>query len=199
MKYNFIEIGTSDFDTLVQSSNEDTIGISIEPIPLYINSLPNKLNVIKINAAIGEEDGTALVYYIHPDDILKLNLPHWVKGCNSINSPHPTVLNMLGDKYQDVATIEEIKVISFKTLFETYNISEVDHIKMDTEGNDSKFLKSLYDYLIKHPDIKIHSILFESNSLCSPEDVQETIRIYESLGFKTEYSDHDTLLKYYGK
>lgn len=199
MKYNFIEIGTSDFDTLIQEADDSVKGISIEPIPLYINSLPDKPNVVKINAAIGEEDGTALVYYIHPDNVLKLGLPHWVKGCNSINSPHPTVLNMLGDKYQDAATIEEIKVISFKTLFEEYNVSEVDYLKIDTEGNDSRFLKSLYDYLIENPNIKIHSILFESNSLCSPEDVKETIRLYENLGFGVEYSNHDTLLKYHGK
>ena len=35
--YDFIEIGTSDFDTLIETSNDNTVGISIEPIKYYIN------------------------------------------------------------------------------------------------------------------------------------------------------------------
>ena len=45
--YDFIEIGTSDFDTLIETSNDDTVGISIEPINYYINRLPNKKNIVK--------------------------------------------------------------------------------------------------------------------------------------------------------
>ena len=35
MKYDFIEIGTSDFDTLLESSQGE-IGISIEPLNTFI-------------------------------------------------------------------------------------------------------------------------------------------------------------------
>ena len=37
--YDFIEIGTSDFDTLIETSNNDTVGISIEPIKYYLDNL----------------------------------------------------------------------------------------------------------------------------------------------------------------
>ena len=31
MDYDFVEIGTSDFETLIQESDENSIGISIDP------------------------------------------------------------------------------------------------------------------------------------------------------------------------
>jgi len=34
MKYDFVEIGTSDFDTLIEQATDTTRGISIEPVRL---------------------------------------------------------------------------------------------------------------------------------------------------------------------
>jgi hypothetical protein len=47
-----IEIGTSDFDTLIESASANTVGFSIEPIKYYLDNLPDKPNVTKINKAI---------------------------------------------------------------------------------------------------------------------------------------------------
>lgn len=33
---DFIEIGTSDFETEIQNANDNTIGFSIEPLPFYL-------------------------------------------------------------------------------------------------------------------------------------------------------------------
>ena len=38
MRYDFIEIGTSDFDTLLQESQSE-IGLSIEPLKIYLDNL----------------------------------------------------------------------------------------------------------------------------------------------------------------
>ena len=35
--YDFIEIGTSDFDTLIESSDDNVVGLSIEPIKYYLD------------------------------------------------------------------------------------------------------------------------------------------------------------------
>ena len=43
MIYDFVEIGTSDFNTLLQSS-KDQRGLSIEPLKIYLDKLPNKKN-----------------------------------------------------------------------------------------------------------------------------------------------------------
>ena len=48
MKYDFIEIGTSDFDTLIEST-QGKIGITIEPLLFYLENLPKNPSVIKVN------------------------------------------------------------------------------------------------------------------------------------------------------
>jgi len=42
MFLDFIEIGTSDFNTLIQAAGPNTRGLSIDPISLYIDRLPNR-------------------------------------------------------------------------------------------------------------------------------------------------------------
>jgi hypothetical protein len=72
--YDFVEIGTSDFDTLIQICDENTVGISVEPIKYYLDRLPNKSNVIKLQSALSTNDGECDVYYISDDDIQKHSL-----------------------------------------------------------------------------------------------------------------------------
>ena len=68
--YDFIEIGTSDFDTLIESSDDNMVGLSIEPIKYYLDRLPNKKNVKKIQLAVSDVDGDIDIYYI-PDEKIK--------------------------------------------------------------------------------------------------------------------------------
>ena len=42
---DFVEIGTCNFETLIQECASDAKGISIEPISDYLNQLPDKENV----------------------------------------------------------------------------------------------------------------------------------------------------------
>ena len=45
MNYNFIEIGTADFDTVIEHATDNIVGLTIEPIKYYIDKLPLKKNV----------------------------------------------------------------------------------------------------------------------------------------------------------
>ena len=47
VNYNFIEIGTSNFDTLIEKADDTTMGISVDAVKYYINQLPEKTNVKK--------------------------------------------------------------------------------------------------------------------------------------------------------
>ena len=42
MFLDFIEIGTSDFNTLIQAAGPAAHGLSIDPISLYLDRLPNR-------------------------------------------------------------------------------------------------------------------------------------------------------------
>ena len=142
MHYNFIEIGTSNFDTLIEKAGKETVGISIEPIINYINELPNKKNVKKLNVAISFDDSDSYtnVYYIPKKLIKKHKLPKWTYGCNSINDYHNMhkVRNL-----QHLVTIEKIKQIPIKQVFIDHSVTSLDLLKIDTEGGDCKILQNL--------------------------------------------------------
>ena len=145
--YDFIEIGTSDFDTLIETATDETLGISIEPIGYYINRLPDKANVIKVQAALSTEDGEVDVYYIDDWKIEENNLPWWVRGSNSINNPHPFSIKELGEElYNSLVTIEKVPTISWKTLIDTYGVESIGYLKIDTEGHDHVILRDFLDY-----------------------------------------------------
>jgi len=89
MDLDFLEIGTSTYDTLIEKATDSMVGISVEPVKCNLDLLPNKPNVIKVNAAITSNRTTDKVdvFYISPDDIpeeLK-----WLRGCNRLYEPHP--------------------------------------------------------------------------------------------------------------
>jgi autotransporter strand-loop-strand O-heptosyltransferase len=149
--YDFIEIGTSDFDTLIETANDDTVGISIEPIKYYIDKLQNKKNTFKVRAALSTTDGEVDVYYIEDSKIEENNLPWWVRGSNSINNPHPFAIKELGEElYNSLVTIEKVPTISWKTLINTYGVGSIGYLKIDTEGHDHIILRDFLDYCKEH-------------------------------------------------
>jgi hypothetical protein len=91
----FVEIGTSNFDTLLQSCDDSDEGISIDPVSYYLEQLPTKPNVEKINVAVSDHVGECSVFFIPEKSIEEHNLPLWFKGCNSIGNFHP-----LHEKYK---------------------------------------------------------------------------------------------------
>jgi FkbM family methyltransferase len=189
MKLDYIEIGTSDFETILQSS--DGHGISIDPLLIYLENLPKKENNIKLNVAISDKIGRSVVFYVHPDDILKYNLPNWVRGCNSIMSPHPSVIKTLQEfNLSHLYRMEEIEVINWDKLIRDYNIVSVDLLKIDTEGHDTTIIN---DILKSKTNILPKKIIFETNSLSSLEKVKSTIQSLQNRGYEVvNITEEDT-------
>lgn len=145
--FDFIEIGTSDFDNLIEESDEFTFGISIEPIKIYFDRLPNRKNVVKINCAVSNREGEFISYWVSPDDIEKYSLPNWIRGCGSINREHPLVLDELNKRnLLEIYKSSKCKVINWKTLVETQNINSVKFLKIDAEGSDYDILESILEH-----------------------------------------------------
>jgi hypothetical protein len=192
--YDFIEIGTSNFDTLIQNSNDDTVGISVDAVKYYIDNLPNKKNVLKIHSGISSMRSKLNVYYIPEELIKENNLPEWFKGCNSINTYHP-----LHIKYNitHLCKIERIDVIPSYELFYTNKVKGVTYLKIDTEGHDTIILKSLYSYLRYLPSSFFpKKITFETNENSKKIDVDEIIELYCSLGYTLKDRGYDTTIIY---
>lgn len=182
--FDFIEIGTSDFRTIIESSKDSEVGLCVEPLKHYLDKLPNKKNVIKANYALSSNEEEVDIYHIKPKDIIKYNLPNWVRGCNSINTPHPTIKKMLGERHQDIVTIDRVKSITWEQLIKKYNIGSINYLKIDTEGHDGVILLEYYKECIKNPDLKANTILFENNILRNKDLIEEVILKFTQLGYK---------------
>ena len=160
--FDFIEIGTSDFDTLIENSNDEIVGLSIEPIGYYLDKLPNKKNVKKLQSAISDNDGVIEIYYIPEEKIIEHKLKWWVRGSNSIGGPHPFASKELGiEFYNSIVKIDKVPTLSWKTLVEQENIGSIDYLKIDTEGFDHVILKDYLQMCEKDPSLFAEKIKFE--------------------------------------
>lgn len=189
MNCDFIEIGTSDFDTLLQNSNdENEIGLSIDPIIYYLNELPNKKNKYKLNYAISNRECMVDVYWVYPTDIVKYDLPYWLRGCNSIISPHPTTINELNQRnLQHILQKTKCECITWETLIKKYNIKSVHRLKVDTEGHDCIIIDSILD-----SEVLPKIMSFEVNKLTNKNSLNQLYKKLNMKGFKqTQNTGHD--------
>lgn len=192
--YDFIEIGTSNFDTLIQLSDDNTKGISVDAVKYYIDNLPDKSNVKKINVGISNINSFLDVYYIPEKTIENNNLQHWFKGCNCINDYHPLHIE---HNVSHLCEIEKVKVITTYELFYQNNVRNVKYLKIDTEGHDCVILKTLFFYIKYLPTIFYpNKILFESNQHTCSIFVDEIIQLFCSIGYKLESRGYDTIITY---
>lgn len=191
MRYDFIEIGTSDFETLLQESSG--VGLSIEPLKFYLDNLPNKDNVIKVNCAISDKNGYVDVFWIDPKDIQIYNLPEWLRGCNSIINPHPSAIKELEERnLLHLYKKSECKCMTWSTIVEIYDIRYVEYLKIDTEGHDCVIINSILD----DNSILPKKILFENNVLSDVNYVNLTLDRLKSYGYNIiEQKDFNILVE----
>jgi len=194
INYDFIEIGTCNFDTLIEKANNNTKGISVDAVKYYVDKLPGKQNVKKIIMGISNKNTFLDVYYI-PENVIKdNNLPHWFKGCNSIGDYHPLHINY---NVTHLCIKEQVKVIPCYELFYKNKVRTVKYLKIDTEGHDCIILQSLYYYISYLPSIYFpQKIQFESNEHVKSKDVDKIIQLFGSLGYKLKSRGYDTILIY---
>ncbi len=196
MKYDFIEIGTSNFDTLIQAADDSTVGISIEPIKHYLDSLPSRANVKKLNVAVSRNDcaGQLDVYYVPESVIADNQLPAWLCGCNAVGEYHfqHTKLGIT-----DLVVKQSVPVVPIADIFNTHDVTELDYLKIDTEGSDCAIMEQLYRFLRLEPRSRWpRRILFESNELAVPAEVEQTKFNFVVMGYRVVQSGYDTILEY---
>jgi FkbM family methyltransferase len=184
--YTFVEIGTSDFETLLETSTESDLGLSVEPLSVYLNKLPNKPNVTKVNAAISDKNGEMSIYYVPPEVILAADLPWWFKGCNSVGHPHPTVSRCLTEmgRSQEYIQCETVVVKTMETLINENKIDSIGTLKIDTEGHDCVILNDYITYCEKNPQLFAKTINFETNVLSLEADQDVVINRLLNNGYK---------------
>jgi hypothetical protein len=196
MFLDFIEIGTSDFDTEIQK-NPTKRGISIEPVRYYLDRLPESPTCKKLNMGISNYNGVGTVNYLSEEIIKKNSFPSWVRGCNSINSYHASVSKLCKARQlniEDIASSYDIPICTPNRVLTEQNVSGIYYLKVDTEGHDTVILKHFFASLT--PLTMPHVILFESNCLTKTDDIDEVISLYKGIGYDMIYrNNNDTLLQ----
>lgn len=179
--FDFIEIGSADFETLIENATHQTKGITLEPLKQYFDRLPDRKNVIKVQAAISDKDGTDFIYYIDEAKIKQHGLPEWTSGSNSLGQPHPFLTLFYGEEfYRSLVETVEVKTITFQTLVSTYNIQKIGHLKVDTEGHDHIVLKGYLEVCKKNPKLLAETIICEYDKLISNiEEMDKVLREFE--------------------
>lgn len=181
---DFLEIGTSNFDTLIEKATNETVGISIEPLSFYLDQLPNPANVKKINCAVSLNNIESAVtfFYISEDKIKMYNLPEWLKGCNSLGDYHPQHKELNIEHLVDTTTVNQIPI---SKILKTNRVRKIKYLKIDTEGGDCNILIHLKHYLndkdkIYYPKV----IVFETNQLTSYTEIDNVLKLYTQLGYR---------------
>jgi hypothetical protein len=188
MSFNFLEIGTSDFD---YNSDITKKGILIEPVTEYFDRLVCGPNTIKLQSAItnNKTENECDIYYIASETITKYNLPSWMKGCNSINAYHP-----LHKNYKELVTIKKVKLLNVAEIFSLLNIQYIENIKIDTEGHDCTIMEGFYEFY-KDLDKSFYpkKIQFESNENSSKDEVIKIVNKFKTLDYNATIG-YDTIL-----
>jgi hypothetical protein len=192
---DFIEIGTSDFWTIIESADDSIIGFSIDPLQMYLDNLPNKLNVKKCCLAITgkcEKNATTDVFFIPREKIIEYKLPEWFAGCNTIGNYHPMHIQHNVREYVSKLTVQ---MMSLGAFYDLHQIRGCKFLKIDTEGHDVVILDEFANYL-KEKDSLYYpkKIQFESNELTDPKKVKDIVFKYIDIGYNIESTGYDTVL-----
>ena len=192
--FDWINIGTSDFGALAHDLRGP--GISVEPVKIYLDGLPNWDTHIKMCCAVTHNKSQDFIdlYWIPPD--AALNLPphhkHW-SGLNAVGGYHVQHIRHGVEKF---VQIDKVPLKNIAEIFLECDVTGVGRLKIDTEGYDCLIMTGLYEWLKDHqPHRPPTFIEFETNSLCSKEDVDEVIKKFDSIGYYVSRRDHDTFLK----
>lgn len=195
MKYDFIEIGTSNFNTLIQVANSSTVGISIEPIQYYLDQLPNLPGVKKLNCAVSRTNQNEMleVYYVTEADVVAHQLPDWLRGCNAVGEYHFQHTNL---GIEHLVQKQLVPCLPIGAVFDQNDVSELEYLKIDTEGSDCAIMLHLATYLKTQPQSRYpKKIMFESNELAMPAQVEQVKKKFVGLGYRVTHAGYDTILE----
>jgi hypothetical protein len=204
----FLEVGTSDFNTMLEmyQNNLDATGISMEPLKFYLDRLPSHPQIKKLAVALVAEPSPNIdVYYVKPEVIAdkKNDINDFMKGCNSVGKPHDyhTHYNEYSTGYIDENTVirnlieeglvevSKVPCYTYKQLMEIYDIDYFDTIKLDTEGTDAILLESILDYHEETGKLLPKYIDYETNLHNKLEDIQKVTKRLLSLGYSIQIGD----------
>jgi FkbM family methyltransferase len=165
MHYDFVDIGTCDFDTSLDYINDASVILLVEPLTYYLDKLPDLPNVVKDNVGVSDRAGVVKIYYLPEYIIEAYNLPHYLSGCSKVGTRHPTTDRVLQEHNLSLDLVQslDIEVITIDMLYQRHQIDSIGSLKIDTEGHEEYILPSVLEK-IKN-GFQINQIKFENQQI----------------------------------
>ena len=204
MYYKLIKVGAHKGGTLHTGIDSNSMCLFIEPVKEIYDILVSNLNTLYpnnkftvLNKAVSDYNGKLTLYV--PDVPLfnqevepwyiERKLVNWVDQLTSVYKDH------VKDHYLDIPVIErEVECVTLDSLIEEYQVTAIETLVTDTEGNDHRVLNSISKV---YPD----NIVFESKHIEGSNKglgntYKETIDRLNTMGYKVIKQDtEDTYLK----
>ena len=191
MMYDYVDIGTSNFDTSLDVATDTDNIILVEPIKRFLDELPSGDNIIKVNCAIGSKPSTDVIYCVNPE----LAVAQHFTGCNQIGKIHPLLKQEIDSQHLQLSDIiaEPIEIITFQQLCEQYDITWIAQLKIDTEGHEAIILKQVLQR-IKTRELVVDEIKFEYNYLSDKQVLDHLILAFKEIKYVPYYESTDVRL-----
>lgn len=143
----FLEIGTSNFDTLIPLIENGWQGYCVEPVAEYVHDLLKlNQNVVLSNCAISSYDGMLKMYQGKSDD------EKWVRGSShAVEQQGEKLLEMNSHLIKDTI---EVPCYTLSSYIKRMGITSIDMLKVDTEGHEMDIFES-YDWSVKPTFMKV--------------------------------------------
>eukprot|EP00928_Gymnodinium_smaydae_P079715 TRINITY_DN63574_c0_g1_i1.p1 TRINITY_DN63574_c0_g1~~TRINITY_DN63574_c0_g1_i1.p1 ORF type:complete len:585 (-),score=54.51 TRINITY_DN63574_c0_g1_i1:706-2460(-) len=204
---HYVEIGTSDFDTLVQrhTYRSDIVGLSVEPVKAYFDELQSLASENKtlLNAAVGDYDGFEDVFLVRPELIdkymgsksfcdakalrsvgLEKCLPGWLRGTSAVKAPQKALREYFGEKIVGAIVATRVPVVTYASLLTIYGFGSVDTLKIDTEGFDHIILRDALAFAEARNSWP-RQIQFEKNAISDWRALDELVkRMQDKLNYR---------------
>lgn len=215
MHYTFVDIGCSFWGVSTEQHGLAVSGLLVEPIPEFLQVLPKSDSVRHVNLAVGNQSGPVdlNVYWPKDPSVIKYYTSEYLEKIykdwqanptdqlwyNFIQE-HPLLGPVIGcggtsilnrtDIPLHYHTIEKrsVNMITLEQLVEDYDISEVDHLKIDVEGGEEQILIQLIN-LLQQQKLRVNkTIKYECNFL-SDEKLLMNLGKYicKQFGYESEY------------
>jgi len=164
-------------------------GILVEPQADFFNQLRSNYaafgpsRFVFVNAAIAETDGRRSLYRIRAGS----SGPSWMHGTASFDRHSVTKHRRAIPNVESLVTVEEVRCITFATLFRETQAEHVDLLQIDAEGYDAKILQ-FFDLPARMPAI----VRFEHTHL-PQDDHLRCLNNLIQLGYGISVGVEDTL------
>ncbi len=185
----FIEIGTSDFDTLIPLAKQGWKGIFVEPVKPLLDNLERIDGCHYINKAIWTYNGSVDIVY--PTNINEYSGDdEWIKGIGRLSGVGGAHSLFYWDddllKVKERSISKKVESIKLDTLIESFQLEDIDFLKIDIEGLEYKILED-YSWNIKPKILKFEFAHWTSKDNDNKDrvdaDINHWITRLEDMGY----------------